>query len=80
MRNTVVLLLFVMSACGKPQPTADQPKAPLTAAQKDAAERHANLEAFKHNPSVVDRSKASAPIHPRIDTRTSHDMPSMHHH
>ena len=40
----------------------------------EAAERQANIDSVRRNPSVVDPSKASAPIEVRNNTRSSHDM------
>lgn len=78
------LLLVAASACDRqaPAPVAQQQAKPqLSQIEKEVAERHANIDAMAHNPSVTNRSMAGAPIKPKFIIPADADKPShgMHH-
>ena len=78
MLKSAVLMLAAIALCscgerGDRKPAMPNGQAALAA---EAAERQANIDSVKRNPSVADPSQASAPINVRNDTRSSHDMPA----
>lgn len=78
------MILFAAGACDRQAPAPVNPEQTgqgLSQLEKEAAERHANIDAMKHNPSVADPSLAGPPINPKFVIPHDADKPmhDMHH-